>query len=206
MPYSLDLNCITLQEYRELLKKQNLLPSRRILFQDVDANFSKIAGQGIGNMAQLKKALSTPEKLAAFAASSGISEEYLNILRRETGSLEQKPVPLSHFPGMDAARVSTLNKEGIKTSKDCWEKQTVQDELYSLCDLVRINGVGPMAAKAFFEAGYTSVADVAQANAEDMLRRISVVNQAKQYYKAVLGAKDMQFCIDYAKLLRLYGA
>lgn len=73
-----------------------------------------------------------------------------------------------------------------------------------LCDLVRINGVGAVAAKAFYEASYRSVWDVAGADAADMLKRVTDVNDEKSYYKAKLGVKDMQFCIDYALLLKKY--
>ena len=75
-------------------------------------------------------------------------------------------------------------------------------ELFCLCDLVRINGVGAIAAKSFFDAGYTSVTSIAETTAEDMLERVSAVNEVKQYYKTKLGLKDMQFCIDFAKILK----
>lgn len=79
------------------------------------------------------------------------------------------------------------------------------EELACLCDLVRINGVGVLAAKAFYEAGYRSVDEVAAANAAAMLERVSRINEAKGYYKAQLGVKDMQSCIDFASLLVQYG-
>lgn len=78
------------------------------------------------------------------------------------------------------------------------------EELLCLCDLVRINGVGAVAARAFYEAGYRTAADVAGAHADQMLERVSKVNEAKGYYKAKLGEKDMQFCIDFAMLLKKY--
>ena len=78
------------------------------------------------------------------------------------------------------------------------------DELFCLCDLVRINGVGPIAARAFYEAGYQSASDVATADATDMLKKVSAVNEAHHYYKAKLSIKDMQFCIDFALLLNKY--
>ncbi len=205
MPYSLSLERISLEGYKALLKAQNLLPGRRILWQDIDANFARIASQGVENVAQLEKELSSPAKLAAFAQKCGVDEAYLNILRREAGSFKQKPVPLADFPGMDRGRIQSLCEKGIRTSKDYWEKHGEQDELYGLCDLVRINGVGPTAAKALYEAGYASFADVAKAGAAEMLRRISQVNEDRQYYKAVLTVKDMQFLIDFARTAAAYG-
>ncbi|MHB1315414.1 MAG: hypothetical protein ACYCX2_08020 [Christensenellales bacterium] len=204
MQYNLDLSALSVWDYKELLKSQNLLPGRRILWQDIDRNFEIIQQQGIVNVAQLKKQLSTLQKIASLVAS-GIREDYLVILKREIGSLEQKPVPLANFPEVDYALVSCLNGRGIKTSKEYLQSGlSKSDMLFCLCDLVRINGVGAVAAKAFYEAGYQSVGQVASADAAIMLGRVSEVNKAGQYYKANLGVKDMQFCIDFAKLLVRY--
>jgi len=205
MNYNLDLECLSVQEYRELIKKQNLLPGRRVLWQDIDKNFALLESQDIKNIAQLKKNLSTPAKVAAFATVSGLAEDYLVILRREIGSLEQKPISLASFPGIKPSLIAELNEAGIKTSKDYFEyKQAESDELFCLCNLVRINGVGPTAAKTFYEAGYRSAVDVAEADAETMLVKVSAINERQHYYKAKLGQKDMQFCIDFAALLKKY--
>lgn len=202
MEYGLDLSCLSVGSYKELLRKQNLLPGRRILLQDIDRNFDIIENCGIENVLQLKKALSTSQKIASFASKHDLSEEYLMILKREIGSLEQKSVPLSDFPGMDTAFISYLNGIGIKTSKDYYNSNpTEKDELFCLCDLVRINGVGAIAARAFYESGYTGVSEIAGADAAEMLQKVSEINGIRQYYKANLGVKDMQFCIDFASLL-----
>lgn len=205
MGYSLDLSRISLGEYKKLLAKQNLLPGRRLLLEGIDHNFQALAAQQIETLAQLKQRYSSPQKLAALSAATGISEAYLTILKREIGSFEQKPIPLSTFPGMDAQLISALSDEGIVNSKDCFERgAAATEELRCLCDLVRINGVGAVAARAYYEAGYRSISDVAAANAAEMLSRVSAVNAANQYYRAKLGEKDMQFCIDFAKLLAQY--
>ena len=205
MSYNLNLSTLSVQDYKGLLKHQNLLPGRRILWQNIDHNFESIERQGIADIAQLKKQLATPQKFASFAAATGICEEYLTILKREISSLEQKPVPIASFPDIDASTVSFLKSRGINNSKEYYESGlSDSDELFCLCDLVRINGVGAVAAKAVFEAGYRSVADVACASSADMLEKISIVNDAKHYYKAKLGVKDTQFCIDFAKVLMKY--
>lgn len=205
MNYNLDLEQLSVQEYREMLKNQNLLPGRRVLLQDIDKNFALLESQGINTIAQLKKIFSTPVKIAALSTVSGIPEAYLVILKREIGSLEQKPVPLINFPGINPFLIAELNEAGLKSSKDYFEyDKTKSDELFCLCNLVRINGVGPAAAKAFYEAGYRSVADIAEADAATMLEKVSAINESRQYYKAKLGQKDMQFCIDFAILLEKY--
>ena len=202
MGYHPDLSRIPIEDYAAILKRQNLLPARRMLLDGIDAHFAALRAQDIASLAQLRQALSTPKKLGSLAQASGIPENYLTMLRRELGSLEQKPVLLSDFPDIDPALLSTLGAEGIRTSRDLWERNpAVPAELTGLCDLVRINGVGARAAKAFYAAGFCAARDVAAANAVDMLRRVSAVNAQQGYYQAKLGEKDMQFCIDAAKLL-----
>lgn len=202
MLYNLNLDCLTVHYYKELLQKQNLLPGRRILLQNTDEIFALFESHGIKTVSHLKKSLSTPQKIASLASKSGIAESYLIILKRELGSLEQKPIALVDFPGIDSTLVADLNAAGIKTSKDYYiSSPPKSNELFCLCDLVRINGVGAVAAKIFYEAGYRSVSDVASADAASMLEKVNEVNKIKQYYKAKLGIKDIQFCIDFALLL-----
>ena len=202
MAYNLNLSEISVSEYREMLKGRNLLPGRRMLWRNLDENFAAIARQGIADAAELKKRLSTPAKLAALAKATGVGEEYLVLLKREIGTFDQKPVPLADFPGVGEALLGELRLKGIRTSKDYFESAHFgADELSSLCDLVRINGVGAVAARALFEAGYRSAGDAAQADASAMLEAVSRVNEERRYYKAKLGEKDMQFCIDFARLL-----
>jgi hypothetical protein len=171
----------------------------------LESRFALLQNQGFANVAQLSAALSTPNKRSALTAKTEIPEEYLTILRRELGSLTQKPVPLNDFPACDQAQIQALADSGIHTSKEYWEQREVPaDALFALCDLVRINGVGAVAARAFYEAGYCSVFTVAKAAAADMLAHVSAVNAKKGYYKANLGEKDMLFCIDFAQLLEKY--
>jgi len=208
MTYSIDLKKISIKEYKELLLKQNLLPGRKILLENIEERFRIIQDTGVFNVAELKSNLSTPHKLKEFSKTTCIPEEYLTILRRELGSLEQKPIAIKDFPKLDEDFVQGLMRQGINTSKDYFlssflkvDQSQISKMLFSLCDLVRINGVGVAAARTFYEAGYRSAIDVANANAFEMLTKVNDVNEVKQYYNARLGEKDMQFCIDFAKLL-----
>ena len=42
MEYSLNLSKISIQSYKEILKNQYLLPSRKVLHQDIDSSFDAI--------------------------------------------------------------------------------------------------------------------------------------------------------------------
>lgn len=206
MSYNIDLSAISLNDYMLLLKNQNLLPGRRVLLDNIECNFEALKKLGISNAAQLKKRLSTREKLFSLADESGISEDYLAILKRELGSLEQKPVLLSEFPEIELNFIKDLEARGIKNSKDYFEiGKAEKNELYCLCDMVRVNGVGPAAAKTMYEAGYRSVSDIANAEASILLQKVSEVNSRRGFYKARLGTRDMQFCIDFAALILMHG-
>lgn len=215
MGYSLDLAKISIEAYKEILKNKHLLPSRKVLNHDIDNNFDAIDSCRIKNLDELKSSLSTAKKLGMFSEKSGLSKDYLTILRREIGSIEPKTVLLTEFPEIEEITMVSLIAIGIKFSKEYYDfydsfkdkKEITQkisiseakaQELYCLCDLVRINGVGAIAAKSFFDAGYKSVNDVANTTAEEMLESVSNINQ---YYKAKLGTKDMQFCIDFARII-----
>jgi hypothetical protein len=106
MEYTLDLERLSVQEYKTLLKQQNLLPGRRILLQDIDENFTVFESREIKTVAQLEKCLFTPTKIAEIVAASGIPEEYLVILKRDIDSLVQKHIPLSGFPDIDPSLVT----------------------------------------------------------------------------------------------------
>jgi hypothetical protein len=201
MPYNLDLNRISLNDYQEILQEQNLLPSRRLLLDGLEDNFTRLQSLGINTLAGLLSALSSPAKLEAAADRIGVSAHYLKILKREAGTLKQKPVLLRNFPDMDESLIQSLFAKGIKTSKDYWESPDAGGTLYGLCDLVRINGVGPKAAKLFYDAGYRSAANIARANAETLFQQISAVNADHRYYQGTLGLKDVRFYIFFTRML-----
>jgi hypothetical protein len=213
MKYIADMNNIKLADYREMLKAQFLLPSRKALRDNIDDIFSKIFATGIVSLGALLKQLSTKDKIAAYSLKTGIDSEYLTLLRREAGSLEPKALSLTEYPGIceAAAKLADL---GVKNGKDYFDRyysdknlfsesigRELAEEIFLISGLTRINGLGALAAKSFLEAGYKTPQDIADATSQEMLIKLSEVNSDGKYYKAKLGLKDMQFCIDYAKLL-----
>lgn len=206
MSYQLNLSLLSITDYMALLKNQNLLPSRRILKDHIDEHFSRLMAYGISDVEKLRKCLSSPSKMTELKEFTGIPQDYLVILKREIGSMLQKPVLLSQFPGINRELIEHLGSMGIRDSYEYYKnhQQTTDDQLYCLCDLVRINGIGPVAARMFYEAGYRSVALVSQAHPKTLSIEINKVNEIHSYYRGVLGEKDMQFCIEFAKILMAY--
>ena len=206
----MDIDKISIEDLKRFLQERDLLPSRKILKQNIDQYFALIEDEGINNVAQLVKVISSKKKIEDFSVRSKIPIEYLTILRREVGSFTPKPVKLKEFPGMDIDLIERLQQENVVNSSTFYNLYVSQkrdkalNELSCLCDLVRVNGIGAVAARVFYDAGFHSVSDIACADSADMLGKITKINDEKQYYKVAIREKDMQFCIDYAKMLLRY--
>ena len=72
MGFYVDLEKIGLDDYREILKAADLLPSRMVLKEDIDERFEKLKQQKIENVEELRKTLSNKRKLQGVAEQSGI--------------------------------------------------------------------------------------------------------------------------------------
>ena len=212
MGYGPDLSRLSVQKYRAMLKNKDLLPGRRPLLEDIDEHFRSIASRGIGNVAELQQALSTSKKRSALAAATGIPDAYLVLLRREIGGLVPKAVPIKDLVDMDAGTGQRLAAAGIRTSADLYGAHQSgrlsalasgqAQELFAQCDLVRVNGIGPLAARIFIAAGYDSCQAVADADAASLLERLAAANEEGGFYAGSLGSeRDMQYCIDSARFL-----
>ncbi len=218
MKYDLDLSKIDIRKYKDFLKNQYLIPSRKILHQKIDENFNNLNKYGIVNLLDLKQAVSTKDKIIKLSNGTGISQDYLNILRREIGTFDIKGIYLKDFPTIDSDIISKLDKSRIKTTKNFYEYYyTLNNEeklsaelniskemikyLIALSSLARINGIAALAAITFYEAGYKNLHDILNSTKEEMLEKITNINDAKKYYKAKLGLKDMQFIIDYVTII-----
>jgi len=214
MSYAPNLSRLTIEDYKGHLKSIDLLPSRRMLLDSIDENFSAVIGCGISDVHALMKEISTPAKITAFSKRTCINFDYLKILKREIGSLMPKNVPLIEFDIVSPEAAQSLKSAGFYNSKNFFEaypditkpicERIDCEKLYQLCDLVRINGIGPLAAKLFLEAGYKSAEDIASANADDMVKKINDINTKKHYYDGQLGVKDMTFCIVHADMIKRY--
>lgn len=204
-----DLKAFPVNEYQEHLTSRGLLPGRVGLLKGIEMHFEAFRRAGIVDADGLKKALSAPQGLARFLKQIPVPEPYLVLLKREVGSLLPKPLPIKDLIGLDGSTCKALADAGIRTAKDLFEaylseglgplpKQAAED-LFDQCGLVRISGMGSLAAKMFMAAGYGSCKAVA--DADDMLERISAANADHAFYKGNLGSKDMQFCIYSVKFL-----
>jgi hypothetical protein len=216
--YHLDLRTISLDQYKQTLKAAELIPSRRILKEQIDSRFSRLQAQGIANLAEFLFAVGSAGKLAGLARSTDMPEQYLTILRREVNALLPKPRKLGDFPGIDAAVVRKLAAGGIKNSKQLFERalsgeqRTVLSqqtgigggdllELVKLSDLSRVYGVGPVFARLLYEAGVDSVEAIARADAARLFRKLAEAYLAAGNSRVDFTERDIAFCIQMARRL-----
>lgn len=122
MGYYIDLENISIENYKNILKSADLLPSRMILKENIDQNFEIIKNQNIKNVNELLKSLNSKKKLQDFSTMNNINENYLTILIREVKSYRQKPNNFEDFPDIQSEVILKLKKIGIKNTLQLFEK------------------------------------------------------------------------------------
>ena len=216
--YSIDPAMISLEEFRKLTAGRNMLPGRVSLQEDMEERFDVLKRSGIENLEDLLRLLGSKSKIEAYADRTGLSIDYLVLLKREAGSYLARPFPLSNFPGIPYEYVEILKSRGIKNTKDLYEQvQTDQQqarlaessgipvyrlkELFTLCDLSRITGVGGIFARVVYEAGIRSTVEFAQTELSTQLSSYRAVIEKYGYAAGKLGDEDISYGINYANVI-----
>jgi uncharacterized protein (UPF0335 family) len=218
MGYYIDLAGISVDEYREILRSGDLLPSQMVLKEDIDDIFKNIKGQGIENVEQLRIALRSKKKLQEFSIQSGIAEDYLKILIRNVNSYRQKPNKIRDFPGVSERVIQKLESLGLKNTLQLYDRiltpqsrneiasQTGISEndilrLAKLTDLCRIRWVNHTFSYVLLEAGYDTAGKVANADHQELYERVKKLNEEREIFKGHIGVHDMKLCVEAARAL-----
>ena len=214
--YHINLKEISLDQFRQTLKQAELIPSRRILKEQIDQRFERLQAQGISNLKDLLSAAKNAKKIAVLSNNTGLSEEYLTILRREVNALIPQPKNLRDYPGIEPAVIEKLGKRGIRNSKQLFlaarnKQERIQLsqaadidptkllEMVKLADLSRVYGVGPIFARLLFDIGTETVESLAQADSEQLFRQLEKKYLEAGYSKADFKERDIRLCIRMAK-------
>ncbi len=191
-----------------------MIPSRVILKEKIDDRFKVLSKNGIEHLHHLITYLKTKQKIETFSNQSGLSIEYLTILKREAGSYLPKPVKLDKFPDVDLKSVTILELAGIKHTKHLFDRTNEKEkfnllltstgidkpcleELKALSDLVRIYGVGPVFARIIYDVGVRSVETFKGMTAKSFIQ----IYEDKMNKKADFGENDISFSIELANQL-----
>lgn len=216
--YTLEPDLIGMERFEQLTRNRKMLPGRVELHHEMDLRFGVLRIAGISNLGELIRILGSKSKLHTFSAESGLSVDYLVLLKREAGSYLARPFPLSGFPGIPYEYAEVLKSKGILNTRDFFER--VQSgpqqsgvysetgipvarlkELHALCDLSRITGVGGVFARVVYEAGIRSVREFADTDAPAHYRKYMAVIDKQGYAAGHFSEEDIRYCIDYANVL-----
>jgi hypothetical protein len=218
--YFIDTTLFPIDKFRNILKSKDILPGRIVLKENIDERFDLLKSKGIASLFDLLEVLNSKTKVERFSKDSGLTIEYLTILRRETNSYISVPVRLGDLQVDDFEIAGKLASNGIKDSRQLFniaakrrDRAALADkyslplekltELVQLCDLVRITGVGPVFARIIYDSGIHSVAEFLSSDPADLFRQLTRTNQEKGLTKAGFTIKDIEYCMELGKDLPL---
>ena len=216
MGYYIDLKEININKYKKILKTADLLPSWKILEEDIDKNLDIIKKQGVQNLDELLKTLKDKSNIQRFSKQSGLPENYLAVLKRVINGYRPKPNKIKDFSCIAEDSVLTLQKLGFKntfqlykeilTAKKRAELSNITGiskneiiKLTKLSDLSRIRWVNHTFACVLLEAGFDTAEKVAHADYKKMYKTIKKLNEEKDMYKGNIGEHDMKLCVESAQ-------
>ena len=218
--YFVDTDKFSIDKFKNILNIKDILPGRIVLKDNLDERFDLIKSKGINSLSDLLDTLKTKPKIDKFSKDTGLSIDYLTILRREANSYVSTPIRLIDLPFIETDIIEKLKVNGIKDSRQLFDyasKRINREklafryklpldrllELVQLCDLVRITGVGPVFARIIFDSGIKSVKDFLSLDSADLLERLIKTNNEKGLTKAKFTIKDIEYCIELGKDLPL---
>ncbi|MFO7680197.1 MAG: DUF4332 domain-containing protein [Chloroflexota bacterium] len=215
MGYYMDAENMSLSALQQRIESTDLVPSRVSLLQGIGATMAALAQHGMNTTADLRTALKTNKRLEAVAQATGISADYLVLLRREVESYFPKPFPLKEFTWLPGEDIARLEANGVGQTavfyQICHDPERMAElenaaqvdaatleTLTHLCGLTRVQWVSPMFARMLLEAGYDSAAAVAAADAEALHAALLQINEGDRYFKGKIGLRDIKRLIHAA--------
>lgn len=212
--YYRDLSLIDIDQFKSKLMKTDLLPSQKLLGENIPENMKIIKKQGITDLEQLQMTLKTKPSVEQFSELTGLSVEYLTLLRREVNSYHPKPINIKDYPGVEKELVEKLSGLGIKNTKQLFpkifNKKLREDfvnqnnfkkeeilELTYYTDLARLKWVGAKFAKLLIESGYTSISKIKKSDPDKFLKKLYTTNEKKELYKGGHGEDDLKKWLEF---------
>lgn len=220
MGYYIDLSRISLDAFKNKLALADLLPSQKILKEQIDERFYAISDQQIENLDQLQQALSTKSKVEHFAKTTGLPADYLTVLRREINSYHPQPRKIKDFSCLSAETKERLEKKGIRTTVELYDRIATKSDrnalmnelkiseeesllLAKLTDVSRLRYVNQDFATLLVNSDYDTVEKIKQADHQSLYENLTKINGEKRYFKGRINLSDMKFLIKDAATLSL---
>lgn len=220
MGYYIDLEKITIDDYRTKLTSGHLPPSRMMLKHNLDERLGYFKSIGIKNVKELIQLLKKKDKLTELSKIDCFSGDYLTILLRELNSTLPKPNKLADFTTISTDVVNKLTRIGINNTEKLYdrvrtksERQKLADltginekdilQLTKLTDLSRIKWVGAKFAQMLYNLGIDTAEKAAKTDPIELHVRINRLNKEQNIYKGQIGLNDMRIFVEAAKEIPL---
>ena len=220
MGYYIDLEKLSIDDYRLKLESGYLPPSRMMLKDNLEERFAYFKTLGISNVKDLILLLKKKDKFSEFTRQDVFAGDYLTILLRELNSTLPKPNKLADFLEIRAGAVSNLEKIGISNTEKLYDKVLSKSDrqnlsqatginmedlltLTKLADLSRIKWVGVTYAQMLYELGVDTVDKVSKSDPIDLHDRINRMIKEKNIFKGSIGLNDVKILIAAAGELPL---
>ncbi len=213
MGYYIDLKKISIDQYKKKLRSADLIPSWRMLKENIDKNFDIIKSCRIRNLYELLEKVKNKDRIQEFEKKTSLSENYLSLLRRVLYGYQPKPNKIRDFCCISRDTVKKLEVLGFKNTLHLYaeiltpqkrnafsnKNRIAKDEvtkLAKLADLSRIRWVNHTFANVLLEAGYDTAKKVADADYKKMYEKIIKLNKGRKLYKGNIGEHDMKLCVE----------
>ncbi|MFN8428486.1 MAG: DUF4332 domain-containing protein [Spirosomataceae bacterium] len=215
MGYYIDLEKLSIDDYRLKLESAYLPPSRILLKEKLEERFTYFKTLGISNVKDLMQLLKKKDTFSQLSKQDVFAGDYLTILLRELNSTLPKPNKLAEFISISPETINNLEKAGITNTEKLYNKvQTKSDRenlsqakgvdlkdiltLTKLSDLSRIKWVGVTYAQMLYDLGVDTVEKVASSDPVDLHGRINRMIKEKKIFKGSIGLNDVKILIASA--------
>ena len=215
MGYYIDLDKISIDDYRIKLEAAYLPPSRIMLKDRLDERFGYFKSIGIKNAKELVKMLNRKDSFSELKKVECLSGNYLTILLREINSILPKPNRIKDFKTISKDTISKLESLGINNTLKLFDRvispetrkklaidSGIDDktllELTKLTDLSRIRWVGTTFAGMLYDLGVDTVEKVIQSDPVDLHARLKQLNIEKNIFKGQIGLNDIKILVNIA--------
>ncbi len=215
MGYYIDLEKISIDNYRTKLESTYLPPSRMILKEKLDERFGYFKSIGLKNLKELIQILKKKDKFGELSNVDCLSSDYLTILLRELNSTLPKPNKIKEFAGISSNTIAGLEKIDIKNTVKLYDRiitaKSRNDlaettgitkseilELTKLTDLSRIKWVGVTFARMLYDLGVDTIEKASKADPIELHKKINQINKEKNIYKGQIGLNDIKIFVSAA--------
>lgn len=216
MGYYIDLEKISIDDYRSKLEAAYLPPGRMMLKDNAEYRFGYFKSIGIKNVKELLQLLKKKEKFAELQKAGCFPGDYLTILLRELNSTLPKPNRIADFAGISKDTVTKLEQTGITNTEKLYDRVITKDkrqdlahttgikdsdilELTGLTDLSRIKWVGVTFARMLYDLGINSAEKASKSDPVNLHFRINQLNKVNSIFKGQIGLNDIKIFVAAAK-------